>query len=191
MTETGGHGDTQDAKLVSQKFAKLPLDVIKTMRANGTKLVACQGNITDARPELKGQHPGGHATGATWDSPPPGVPGVYMPKPTNQVVVATHAKAGGGREVPPDGDAHASFDLTLHESIHGYDWGGATYRHNDADFQAARTKDLAKLDPYFTQPGEAGLSETYAESGARYLGGDPKMKTDWPNLYAYWDSQKK
>jgi hypothetical protein len=111
---------------------------------------------------------------------------------TNEVVIATTGHGTpGGPQVPPTGNGHGAFDLAAHESMHGYDGGGATPKHNDAAFQAARTKDLAKLGPYFTQAGEAGLQETFAESAARYYGKDPTLKTDWPNLYKYWESQPK
>jgi hypothetical protein len=158
------------------------------MNANGTKVVACRGSITDYRTDLKGVTPRGWPAGTTWDS----VPGVYL-NDKNEVVIAT--KGSGtkdGPKVPPTGEGHGAFDLAAHESMHGYDLGGkGSPKHNDKAFLEARTKDLAKLGPYFTQAGEAGLQETFAESAARYYGNDPKMKTDWPNLYKYWDSQPK
>ncbi len=188
VTHLGGSGDMKDAKVVAAQVAKLPLDVIKSMRTNGTKVVACRGNVTDHRPELKGQTPDGWTNGKTWDS----VPGLYMGGTANEVVIGTrgHGTAGGPK-VPASGDGHGSFDLVTHEAMHGYDLAGGTPKHDDKAFQEARTKDLAKLAPYYTQPDPNGLEETYAESAARFFGRDPKMKTDWPNLYKYWESQNK
>src|SRR6185369_14158710 len=187
VTNTGGSGDAADAKAVAKELSALPTDVIKTMNANGTKVVACRGSITDHRTDLKGVTPRGWPAGSTWDT----VPGVYLPD-TNEVVIATTGHGTpGGPQVPPTGNGHGAFDLAAHESMHGYDGGGGTPKHDDAAFQEARTKDLAKLGPYFTQAGEAGLQETFAESAARYYGGDATLKKDWPNLYKYWESQPK
>jgi hypothetical protein len=189
VTKIGGSGDVGDAKLVAKQLAVLPTDVIKTMRANGTNVVACRDSITDYRADLKGQHPDGWDPGAKWDT----VPGIYLPD-KNEVVVGVRGHGTpGGPAVPSTGDGHGAFDLAAHESMHGYDLGkqGATPKHNEKAFLDARKKDLAKLGKYFTQPGDNGPRETYAESAARYYGGDPTLKTDWPNLYAYWDSQPK
>jgi hypothetical protein len=151
-------------------------------------VVACRGSITDYKTSLKGVTPRGWPAGSTWDS----VPGVFMGD-SNEVIVCTKGHGTpGGAKVPPSGEGHGAFDLAAHESMHGYDLGGkGTPKHSEKAFVDARQKDLAKLGTYFTQAGEAGLEETFAESAARYFGKDPKMKTDWPNLYKYWDSQPK
>lgn len=188
VTHTGGKGDANDAKLVAKELAALPTTAIKTMNANGTKVVACRESITDHRADLKGVTPRGWPAGSTWDN----VPGVFLPD-SNEVVIATtgHGTATGAK-VPPTGQGHGAFDLAAHESMHGYDLGGTgANKHADPAFLAARTKDTSKLGRYFTQAGDAGLQETFAESAARYYGGDPKMKKDWPNLYKYWESQPK
>jgi hypothetical protein len=120
------------------------------------------------------------------------VPGVFLGD-TNEVVIATtgHGTAAGAK-VPPTGHGHGAFDLAAHESMHGYDLGGTgDKKHSDPAFVTARTKDMSKLGRYFKQAGDAGLEETFAESAARYYGGDPKMKNDWPNLWKYWDSRPK
>jgi hypothetical protein len=188
VTHAGGSGDVNDEKLVAKEVAMLPTAAIKTMNANGTKVVACRGSITDHRTDLAGETPRGWPAGSTWDS----VPGVFLGD-TNEVVIATtgHGTAAGAK-VPPTGHGHGAFDLAAHESMHGYDLGGTgDKKHSDPAFVTARTKDMSKLGRYFKQAGDAGLEETFAESAARYYGGDPKMKNDWPNLWKYWDSQPK
>jgi chromosome segregation ATPase len=188
VTKTGGHGDAGDAKVVAKQLSELPTDVIKTMNANGTKVVACRGSITDHRTDLKGVTPRGWPAGSTWDT----VPGVYL-SDTNEVVIATRGQGtAAGAHVPATGDGHGAYDLAAHESMHSFDLGGGgTAKHDNKAFLDARKKDLAKLGPYFTQAGDAGLEETFAESAARYYGGDPTLKKDWPNLYKYWESQPK
>jgi hypothetical protein len=188
VTNKGGKGDAADEKAVAKELAALPTDVLKTMAKNGTKVVACRGNITDYRTDLKGKTPRGWPAGSKWDT----VPGVYL-NDKNEVVIATQgAGTKDGPKVPPTGNGHGAFDLAAHESMHGYDLGGkGKPKHDDPAFLDARKKDLAKLGPYFTQAGEAGLQETFAESAARYYGKDPKLKDDWPNLYKYWESQPK
>jgi hypothetical protein len=96
-------------------------------------------------------------------------------------VIATH-----DGKVPPIGDGHGSYALTIHESFHGIDAQGGKLS-NDPTFGAAWKADFDKLSPYLQQAGGAGLEETFAEVAARYYGGDPKLKTDLPHLYAYFE----
>ena len=56
----------------------------------------------------------------------------------------------------------------------------------DSRFRAARIADLAKLGAYERQDGQAGLEETFAESGARFIAGEPGFPGDWPALHAFW-----
>ena len=52
------------------------------------------------------------------------------------------------------------------------------------DFQKSRTLDIAKLTEYQLQPGHNGLSETFAEMGARYF-----SKAHLPkNIRSYFDA---
>jgi hypothetical protein len=108
------------------------------------------------------------------------VPGTYDPN-THQVVIATRNGA-----VPATGNGHGSADLVAHETCHAFD--DAVSGHSDPNFQAARNQDLAKLPAYETQPGDAGLQETYAESFAQYQSNPTALKNSQPNLYKYWDS---
>jgi Mlc titration factor MtfA (ptsG expression regulator) len=88
--------------------------------------------------------------------------------------------------VPNTGEGHGAHNLVLHETAHGLDLGGGGGSAN-ADFNAARTADAATLGTYESQAGNAGQQETYAESAARYYGGDPNDAASHPNLHRYWD----
>jgi hypothetical protein len=184
ITTHGGSGTAADARLVRAELERMPIGALQIMSNQGTKVVACRDNITDYRTDLKGKHPGGWDAGDTWDI----VPGVFLPK-TNEVVIATigHGTAAGGH-VPVKGEGHGSHNVTIHESFHAVDMGGGTpHRSTEADFNAARTADIGTLSTYETQPGAPGQRESYAESAARYFGGDPNDATAHPNLHDYWD----
>lgn len=88
--------------------------------------------------------------------------------------------------VPNSGEGHGGHNLVLHETAHGLDLGGGG-RSAGADFNAARAADAAGLAPYESQAGSAGQQESYAESAARYYGGDPNDATNHPNLHQYWE----
>jgi hypothetical protein len=38
------------------------------------------------------------------------------------------------------------------------------------------------------QAGAAGPEETFAESCARFFGGDATLAAEWKNLHAFWNS---
>jgi hypothetical protein len=168
LTEKGGKGTDADKELVAKELAKLPKSTLEQMKAQGTKVVACQGSVTDYDTSLKGKQPGGWPDGSTWDS----VPGMYDPN-TNKVVVATIGQNDpGGAHVPITGEGHGSANLTVHEAMHGVDAGaGGAARSTGTTFGTARGQDVGSLGEYETQAGAAGPSETWAESSARYYGG--------------------
>lgn len=184
LTSAGGSGTAADARLVRSELQRMPMGALQIMSDNGTKVIACRGNITDYRTDLKGQTPRGWDPGDTWDI----VPGVYLGD-SNEVVVATvgHGTAAGAH-VPVTGEGHGSHNLTVHEAFHAVDMGhGGAARSSEADFNAARNADLATLPAYEQQPGTAGQEETYAESAARYYGGDPNDAAAHPHLHEFWD----
>lgn len=185
ISKTGGHGTPADSRLVRAELEKMPIGALQIMANNHTKVVACRGNITDYRADLKGVHPRGWPAGQTWDI----VPGVFLPD-HNEVVVATigHGTPAGAH-VPVTNEGHGSANLTIHESFHGVDMGGGgAMRSADADFNTARTADIGTLSPYEGQAGSAGQQETYAESAARYYSGDAHDATAHPNLHTFWDT---
>jgi type VI secretion system secreted protein VgrG len=181
VTVPGGSADAADAELVAQELAKMPKADLEKLEAGGVKVVATRGSVTDHLTHLKGVKPRGWPPGSSWDS----VPGLYNPA-TKEVVIATKGHGTkGGAYVPPMNDGHGSYNLTLHEAGHGLDdvVGGKS----DAGFLAARTKDLGALPSYETQAGEAGPSETWAESYAIKYGGAAKEQKKRPGLMSYFD----
>jgi uncharacterized Zn-binding protein involved in type VI secretion len=182
LIDVGGSADGADAALVVQELMKFPPGILKTMKKNGTRVVACRNSITDYRTDLKGVHPRGWPPGATWDS----VPGVYLPD-HNQVVIAVvgHGTAAGAH-VPKTGEGHGSRNVVLHESAHSIDRNSNPQRSASPEYNRAMTADAATLSPYESQPGVAGQEESYAESAARYYDGDATDATKHPNLNNYW-----
>lgn len=183
---TGGTADASDARLVARELERMPLGALQIMRDNGTRVVTCRNSVVEIFPSLATQQPRSWDPGDTWSS----VPGLYDPS-SNQVVIATvgHGTAAGPH-VPVTGEGHGSANLVIHESFHAVDQGGGGQRSaSDADFNAARTADLATL-PQYEANNDGGLAasqqETYSESAARYYGGDPDDATNHPNLHNYW-----
>lgn len=181
----GGHGTPADALLVAAALARMPESALLILERQGTTFVACEGSVTDYRPDLKGVQPRGWDAGKTWDI----VPGANMPG-RNEVVIATVGQeTPAGAHIPTSGEGHGSYDLVLHEGGHAVDLdGGATPRSSDPAFQSARNADVGNLTPYEAQAGGAGEEETYAESFARHFGGDPTSSTSIPNIDNYWNS---
>ncbi len=149
------------------------------MKADGTKVIACRGSVTDHASSLRGVQPRGWAPGDTWDI----VPGMYDPNANEVVVATTGHGTPAGAHVPVTGEGHGSANLAVHEALHAVDHNrGGTARSAGADFNTARTADLPNLGTYETQAGSAGQEETWAESGARYYGGGGGTT----NLDGYW-----
>jgi hypothetical protein len=109
----------------------------------------------------------------------------------------------------------SSFDVRLHEPAHAWDtmngsngvsesqlssFQRAYAAENEnltAQAEAKTRQDPANRDAYYyylQQPSslggyDPGAAEAYAESFARYVGGDPTLKTDWPHLSDFWEAQ--
>jgi hypothetical protein len=182
LTSPVGSGDASDVALVVPEVAKLPPHVLQAMLKDGVKVVVARGSVTDHLAQLKGVRPRGWPPGSTWDS----VPGLYD-KAQREVVIATigHGTPAGAH-VPATGEGHGCVNLVIHEAVHGYDSTATPPRSSSAAFSAARNADIASLGPYETQAGSAGPEETFAESAARYFGGDPTDAARHPNLHDYW-----
>lgn len=176
----GGSADASDLAAVRPAAAQLPPQVLSFLRMKGARIIVCRGSITDHAKDLKGVQPRGWPAGMTWDI----VPGVYLPN-RKQVVVATLAMPGG-RRLPVRGEGHGSFNLLLHETMHGHDFLKNHRLLGAGKFVAARTADFAKLGSYEQQAGDAGLQETYAESAARAFGRDTTLPAAWPQLAKFW-----
>lgn len=178
----GGSGRGDDLEVIIARAALLPDYVLSRFERKGARIVACRKSVTDFERSLKGVVPRGwERTGKTWDD----VPGAYLPA-RNCVVIAT-ADGANGRVVPDKTSGkHGSVDLLVHESLHGYDFVSGHAVLSEQSFVDARTADFESLDPYEQQAGEAGLQETFAESGARFFTDGEAMAADWPGLFRYW-----
>ncbi|HET8645310.1 MAG TPA: hypothetical protein VFO85_07465, partial [Vicinamibacteria bacterium] len=172
ITTSGGTGTPAASRLVRAELARMPMGALSIMRDNHTRVVACRNNVLDHLPSLAtAPPPKGWKAGDTWAV----VPGVYDPN-TNQVVIATvgHGTAAGAHVPTLADNVHGSHNIVMHESFHAVDLGHkGTPRSSSPDFVAARNADLAGLSAYEKQAGGVGRQETYAESAARYYGGDP------------------
>lgn len=178
----GGSGDAADLEAVAARASHLPDYAMSRFEREGVRIVACRESVTDFETDLRGVTPRGwERTGKTWDD----VPGAYFPD-RKRVVIATRAK-GGAREVPDKSSLlHGSCDLLLHECFHGFDYIGDHGVLADPAFVAARDTDFAALGAYEQQAGRAGLEETFAESGARFIVEPAAMEGNWRALHGYW-----
>jgi hypothetical protein len=178
----GGSGNADDVAAIRPEIARLSAAVLKKLIDKGAHVLACRGSVTDVAADLRGKVPRGwEGLGLTWDN----VPGTYLSS-GKRVVLATLPATGGGRRMPKTGEGHGSINVALHETLHGHDFVGSHKVLKDKGFKAARAADFAKLPDYLRQQGDAGPQETYAESGARFFGGDPALAGDWPALFAFW-----
>jgi hypothetical protein len=182
----GGSGTPEDLEIVAREAALLPDYVLKRFERRGIRIVACRGSVTDFETDLRGRIPRGwESTGRTWDS----VPGTYFQERL-RVVIAT-VPQGAGRIVPTSASGlHGSDSLVVHESLHGFDYSGGHAVLSEQRFVDARNGDLPRLgsalNGYLVQQGQAGLEETFAESGARHAVDAAGMGSVWPHLAAYW-----
>ena len=185
LIDMTGSADAMDAALVAGELAKMPQSMLDIMNAQGTRVKVCRGSMTEYRTDLHNVHPRGWPPGATWDT----VPGAFTPDRNEVVIAVIGHGAGETPHVPATGEGHGSSNLVIHESTHSIDeaTGGAN-RSTGTDFNNARNADAATLDPYESQAGSAGQEETYAESAARYYGGDTTDEASHPNLHSYWGS---
>ena len=178
-----GSADANDARLVAYEFTKFPLAMQQQLGTGGGKIVVCRGNITEYRTDLKGVQPRGWPAGSTWDQ----VPGVFNGDRNELVIATTGHGTPAGAHVPATGEGHGSSNLVLHEGAHGIDHNSpAAVNSGSPNYNAAYNADKPGLSAYEQQAGTAGREESFAESAARYYGGDPNDATNHPNLNNYW-----
>ena len=179
----GGSATRDDLDAVALNAALLPAFVVRRFEKKRIRIIACRGSVTDVQKDLRGVTPRGWPAGKTWDN----VPGAYFPD-KKRVVIATIA-SGGLRTVPTKASGlHGSENLIVHESLHGYDYIRSHKPLKDKGFVAARNADFGKMGPYERQDGRAGLEETFAESGARFVTAPEAMRAAWPSLHAFWSA---
>src|SRR5262245_30409648 len=138
ITKMGGTATVEDAKTVAKGMKVFPTNMLKTMKANGTSLVACEGSMTNYLVDLKGVQPEGWDATDTWDK----VPGLHTDK---EIVIGTMNDGTGKRKIPGKGEGpnkHGSYNLIAHESAHGFDMDSSPVKHTTAAYVTARNKDI-------------------------------------------------
>jgi hypothetical protein len=204
LTLVSGTADEADAKLVEAELGKMPVEALQLMKDNGVRVVVCRNDVLEILPELETEKPRGWDDGQTWK----GVPGLSTVDEhgNKMVVIATvgHGTAEGAH-VPRTGEGHGSHNLVIHESFHSVDDTASDgNRSDEADFENARSTDVATLPEYERTEAEGGPAkeagasdaddlrraqeEAYAESAARYYGTDPADRPD-NALNDYWDGK--
>lgn len=180
----GGTGTAEDVIAVTVEANRLPDWVIDHFLAQQVRIIACRGSVTDFETDLQGEIPRGwESIGRTWDS----VPGCYFDE-RKRVVIAT-VERDGQREVPDKATGlHGSDSLVVHESLHGYDYSSQHSFLKLASFRSSRDRDLAGLTPYENQAGQAGLEETFAETGAQFCVEPAALAKRCPTLIDFWDA---
>ena len=188
LVHTGGTATGADKDAVARHLAgTMSLSQLRQMQQSGLHITAARGSVTDYLTNLKGVHPRGYPPGASWDT----VPGTVDPADPHNIIVATHAGPNGTRELPGAAQS-SSADVALHETGHAINrLGGTAQMASDKpDFMAAYTADASHgplADGYYHQAdAKAGRDEAYAESHAEYMHDPNRMKTEYPQLYAYW-----
>lgn len=180
LVVAGGNGTAQDVATVAARAAALPSYVVDRFLKKKIRIVACRGSVTDFETSLRDVVPRGWESlkvRRTWDS----VPGAYF-NDRKRVVIATVDGA-----VPDKASGlHGSDDLVVHEALHGYDYVGEHKILGHAAFRDAREQDLGGLSDYERQDGQAGLEETFAETGAQFCASAGALGRRCPNLAAFW-----
>lgn len=181
----GGSGTTEDVAAVVKEATGLPDFVAQRFLDEQIRIVACRGSVTDFERDLRGKIPRGwESIGKTWDS----VPGAYFGGSRKRVVVAT-VETAGSRVVPDKfAGSHGSDNLVIHESLHGYDYCGNHAVLAEPSYVTARSTDVAGLSAYEKQAGQAGLEETFAETGAQFCAKPDSLAARCPNLSRFWES---
>ena len=184
LVVAGGSGTAEDVAAVIESASGLPKFVAQHFFDEKIRIVACRGSVTDFESDLRNVIPRGwESLGRTWDS----VPGAYFDD-RRRVVVATIAV--GDRRVVPDKSvgSHGSESLVIHESLHGFDYCGKHAILAEPSYVAARNGDIAGLTAYENQAGQAGLEETFAETGAQFCAAPAVLAERCPNLSQFWAS---
>ncbi len=200
IVKARGSANQDDVEAVVAHLARLPVSVLVGIQRSGLSIAVCRGGVTDYVKSLKGDPVRGHAAGDSWDT----TPGTVW---NNEIVIATmeNPRVPGQRMMPPRHRGHDAYDLVLHELGHALvrrlgqfegvrETSARSGTLADASFLAARSRDWERLRDYYRQDGKgngAGADETFAESFARFYGGDPTLEQDWPALYRFWNANRR
>jgi len=181
-----------EEELVARELSKLPLEQLKALKDRGVTVAVCHDSVTSYLENLKGVMPRGWPPGSTWDK----VPGLYN-TPTDEVVIALRPDLEGNYRVPPTGDAHGSYNMAIHETLHALDRASAyngTYSSME-NFTRPAQASLGGVDRLLNPLGaaytKAQAVEMFAEIGARYYGGQQaEVEREMPQMASYFKSFK-
>lgn len=148
VMRAGGSSTADDAKAVATGLARLSVEALENLLANGIPTECFRGGVTEVDPTSIGVIPRGwELTGKTWDH----VPGMYSAG-QGKVLVGT-MDDGGDRKVPGKGEvaglvdgveiSHGTDDLIGHEAGHAFDVSDGDVKNKNALFRAARSRDIA------------------------------------------------
>lgn len=172
---------------LNEAISKMPDPVRKTLARAGVSIKTGH-KIIDVQPDLAGIQPRGWPEGTTWDN----ADGVFF-RAKNEVSVAEYYK-------PFWSQLYARTDrgagTLLHESGHAFDaaLGGASKQPSFVRMYSNDVANLSlddiKLVPYYTQSGNAGPEEAFAEIFAQNLVGGPggagrDIRRYFPNVTKY------
>lgn len=181
IAKRGGTATEEDQEIVVTALRRIAGPILDRMVKSGIKVVASRGSILDYRSDLKGKRPRGWPPGSSYDD----VGAAYFPDKKEVVVAIVGHDTPEGPHVPGYGEKSGSQNTLIHEITHSLSFSSKTWA--SSDFAQARNADIAQITAYERQAGNAGLSETYAESAARFYGGS-YGNISTPNLDAYWRS---
>ncbi|OWQ88723.1 hypothetical protein CDN99_14635 [Roseateles aquatilis] len=173
MLRMEGTADRDDAIAVLKIMTRLPSAMATQLAEAGVTILPSPGGPANAAPDCFLTDLGDHAAG------------FFSQTDRTILVKTTHAPANAHAVV-------ADVTTPLHEAAHAYEFISGRYTHRDADFVAARDKDLAQghvvegRDDYFREPDEHlhsnPVKEAFVQSLAMYLIGDRR----WPAMHAHW-----
>jgi hypothetical protein len=136
----------------------------------GIKFVVVDKSISEHLTSLKNVRPGGYPPGSTYEN---ALVGGGFDANSKTVIIATNGRSG-------------SFSNVLHETGHALDYIFG-YPSRKSAFTTRYGLDSGALSAYQQQSGNAGFSEAYAESFARFYGGDATLSSSAPNIYGYFN----
>lgn len=158
---------TDFAERMRKQMDAFPVGVRRLLADKGMTVVA-SGNMIDAAPDLKDEHPRGWPPGTTFANED----GAFRPDQRLIMVAETFLDADG-KTVRSD----RAEGVLRHETGHALDAALDNYSQ-EADFKAAYDKDVAAMSAadrlrlsYLLQADGAGQQETFAEVFAAMYGG--------------------
>jgi hypothetical protein len=213
LVRPAGTATAEDIEVVVAELARLPVRYLELMRRTRLVVQVCRGSVAEV-PQTGG--PRGQSDGSTWRDimgvatgqtatvatsagtggrrllPPKGQGhGVYslvLHEVFHLLDAAYVGEVAVSCPAPSYHHSGAAAPATSSPSTATPVPGaaGGNLSSFAPAFVEAWKADFSRLGAYYQQPDGAGQEEAFAESAARYFGGDPTLESDWPALYAFW-----